>query len=122
MLTQLSILRRQVSPGRLVPELRPVASYRAGPWFVVGSLGLSTVSGPSGRASLSPQGRINYTLPGGLELGFEHYAELGRVPQHQSFLTLGAPVGPVEVNLGLGRGLTAGSEPWVARLRVEVEF
>ena len=42
--------------------------------------------------------------------------------QHQTFLTIGMPVGRVGVSFGVGRGLTVGSEPWVTRLRLEVGF
>ena len=127
-LTQLSLVSRRISPGRVVPELRPIASWRAGPWMLVGSLGLSGVTGPRGATALSPQARVNYTLPSGLELGIEHYAEIGRIErpggrgQQQSFVTIGMPVGWADVNFGIGRGLTAGSEPWVTRLRLEVGF
>ena len=127
-LTQLSLVSRRISPGRVVPELRPIASWRAGPWAVVGSLGLSGVTGPRGATALSPQARVNYTLGSGLEMGVEHYADLGRLDrfggrgQHQTFLTIGMPVGRVGVNVGVGRGWTVKSEPWVARLRVEVGF
>ena len=127
-LTQLSLVSRRISPGRVVPELRPIASWRAGPWAVVGSLGLSGVTGPRGATALSPQARVNYIMGSGLELGIEHYADLGRLErvggrgQHQTFVTIGMPVGQVGVTVGVGRGWTVVSEPWVARLRLEVGF
>lgn len=130
LLTQLSLLSRRVATGATTMELRPVATWRAGPWFLVGGLGFSGISGPGARSLLSPQARVNYTMASGLELGLEHYADLGRIERphaasrqaHQSFVTIGMPLGRVEVNVGLGRGLTAASEPWVARLRLGVAF
>jgi hypothetical protein len=73
---------------------------------------------------------VNYTLPSHVELGIEHYADLGRIEQpnaltrqaHQSFLTIGMPVGRVEVSVGLGHGWTRSSELWVSRLRLGIEF
>ena len=65
-----------------------------------------------------------------IELGVEHYADLGRIEQpnaptrqaHQSFLTISMPVGRVEVSVGLGHGWTRASESWVSRLRLGSEF
>ncbi|MEI6159489.1 MAG: hypothetical protein WCP77_06635 [Roseococcus sp.] len=130
LLAQIGLLSRPASPGRVVGELRPVVTWRSGPWYVVAGMGVSAYSGPEADALLSPQGRLTYTLPSGVNFGLEHYADLGAVGRlgsparqtHQAFATLGAPLGPVEVNFGIGRGLTAASEPWVARLRLGVEF
>lgn len=130
LLGQVGLISRPASPGRVVGELRPVVTWRGGPWYVVAGMGVSAFSGPDAQALLSPQGRVTYTLPRGLEIGLEHYTDLGQVSRphaparqtHQLFLTAGMPLGPVEVNFGIGRGLTAASEPWVARLRLGVEF
>ena len=129
-LSQISLLTRRISPETLQIETRPVVTWRAGRWFLVGGVGFTAASGPGLHSVLSPQARVNYTLPSHVELGIEHYADLGRIEQpnaltrqaHQSFLTIGMPVGRVEVSVGLGHGWTRSSELWVSRLRLGIEF
>jgi len=63
-------------------------------------------------------------------MGVEHDAEPGQIEQpdtvthqpHQSFLTIGMPVGRVEVRVGLGHGWNEASKSWVSRLRLGIEF
>ncbi len=129
-LSQISLLSRRISPEALLIETRPVVTWQSGPWMLVGGVGFTAASGPGLHSLLSPQARVNYTLPSRVELGVEHYADLGRIERlsnatrqaHQTFVTIGMPVGRVEVNFGLGHGWTGASDAWVSRLRLGVEF
>jgi hypothetical protein len=80
---------------------------------------------------LEPRARLAYALGGENTVGLEYYSVLGPVSgfdarsdqRHQLFATgrTEFPTG-LEAVLGIGRGLTTASDPWVVTTRLEMKF
>jgi hypothetical protein len=78
-----------------------------------------------------PRAQLAYALGDEGSVGFEYYSVLGPVSRldspsrqrHQIFATGKTEISSgVEAGLGIGRGLTRNSDPWVITTRLELEF
>lgn len=126
-----TILSRRFQPMTFGWELRPLATWQGGQWSFRGTLGFTGgFGGRYGEAVLSPSVALGRQVTERLALVMEHYAELGPVRRpeslphqaQQSFLVAQVDLGVATVQLGMGRGLTAASDPWVAKLRLSAAF
>ncbi len=119
---ELSALSRRFQPMTFGWEVRPLAQWRHGPWTLHLTFGFTGGIG-RGQTLLAPAASLYRAVTEMLALGLEHYAELGTAarPQpparqaHQLFVVGQAALGPVMLNLGLGRGLTDASDRWVVK-------
>ncbi|CAM3936847.1 hypothetical protein [Roseateles saccharophilus] len=110
-------------------ELRPILGWRTGNWHAVLNPGLqATVSGPEREVDFEPSAKLAYRLRPDLHLGLEYFAEAGPLshllPSGQrrelGLITLDAKAGPLELTLGLGKGLTSASDRRVGKLLVSL--
>jgi hypothetical protein len=123
---ELSYLPESYDRDRWGSEVRPIAAWYDADWlFVINPiLGQSLAgSGASDGPSLEPAAKVARTL-GPLAVGFEYYATLGplasplplRQEEHYVYETLDLlGVERIEVNFGIGEGLTPASTGLVVK-------
>jgi hypothetical protein len=118
------------SPTLFAMEIRPMIGWRNPQWeFIVNPI-VDIGFGQSGDVDFLPAVRLARTITGDLQLGVEYYSDLGRpgaflpVEQqaHQVFAVADFKVGVIDVDLGLGYGLTEGSDRWVAKTILSYAF
>jgi hypothetical protein len=113
-------------------ELRPILAYARGRWFVAVNPILGwTLSGPASAApELEPCAKLRLDTGRHVGLGVEYYAGLGRVDdlqplarqEHFVYLVGDLLDGPIELNLGVGHGLTEASDAWTIKVIVGRTF
>ncbi len=123
---------REVEEDQWANEFRPILGWSDGRLLVaVNPIFGYALSGPNRfRIELEPAAKVAVNTQRGFALGVEYYADLGfasdvRPLSAQEHLLLGvldlvepagAPPSPWEVNVGVGAGLTGGSEPrWIVK-------
>ncbi|HKE10006.1 MAG TPA: hypothetical protein VKE73_00405, partial [Myxococcota bacterium] len=83
-----------------------------------------SLSGGNGVPDFSPAAKLRWDTGLGFGVGVEYYADIGQlnaVPptseqQHYLFLVGDLLNGPMELNFGLGYGLTNASNRWVLKM------
>jgi hypothetical protein len=113
-------------------ELTPIIGYRSGNWHVIGNPGLSIASDGDDRSVLQfePSARVGYQVTPTDAIGLEYFVEAGPLrsplPRNQrndvAMLAWDTKAGKSLINLGVGRGTTAVSPRWLAKLNVDIEF
>jgi hypothetical protein len=113
-------------------EVRPIFAYGRDRWFVAVNpiLSWELTGDASWAPSFEPCAKLRYAASPHVGLGFEYYAGLGRISellpwkQQEHFLYLAGDLldGPVELNVGVGRGLTAASDEWIVKAIVGKAF
>jgi len=118
---ELDYMRRQADPNPLSLELRPIIETHFRKFTLIGNFAFEKpFQGPGTHQGfqLSPSGQISYELFRWLEPAVEYYGDMGAlehlpsVQSQQHFIVpaLNLPlVSHLEVNLGVGIGLTRGS-------------
>jgi hypothetical protein len=116
-------------------ELRPIAAWENHRWlFAVNPIVDVSLRGEGWRAgpTFQPAAKAAYKWEGSLGVGFEYYANLGafgdgfaalRDQEHYIYEVIDLlAIEGVEVNAGLGEGLTPGSQSVVAKIILGYEF
>jgi hypothetical protein len=118
------------SQTRFGIEVRPILGVRNSDWeFVVNpivDLGL----GDKGQADFGPAVRLARKLGEDFFIGLEHYSDLGEIghflplreQQHTLFAVTDFKLGKLDINLGIGYGLTPGSDRLVAKTIIGYAF
>jgi hypothetical protein len=118
---ELAYMRRQAEENPLSLELRPILETRWGKWWLVGDFALEKpLSGPGSHTgwALSPSGLLSYELLPWLTPALEYYGDLGALRhfpacQHQQHFLVPTLIldllPPLEINFGVGVGLTQAS-------------
>jgi hypothetical protein len=111
-------------------ELRPIVAQDLGRFGVVVNP-IVDVSLTSGAATFEPAAEVVFTWPQLASVGLEYYADLGDVtgfsrPRDQKHYLFEVAnllrVRRFELNVGVGEGLTATSNPFVAKLILGYQF
>src|SRR5215470_16288437 len=111
------------SETRFAMEIRPIIGWRNPQWeFIVNPI-VDLGFGSRGDIDFMPAVRLARTLSKDLALGVEYYTDLGRpgsfLPSqqqaHQLFGVVDFKIGDVDVDFGLGYGLTPGSDRFMAK-------
>lgn len=113
-------------------ELKGIYGFRTGPWTVGfnANFDWSLHGSPNTPVGLEITSKVSYDLNEKLAVGFESYNELGPVRHlgnlNQQGQTLygvvDAQLGKVDLNLGLGRGLTPATDRWVLKFIVGLQY
>lgn len=112
-------------------ELKGIVGYRRGRWLLALNPNLdSSLSKGGGPMTLQVDGKVAYGVTDKTQLGFETYNELGplRKPQalNKNSKTLYAVVdtelGGLDLNAGIGRGVTPDADRWVGKAIVGMHF
>jgi len=118
------------SQTRFAMEIRPIIGWRNPQWeFIINpifDLGFGTL----GDVNFVPAARLARKLGEDLFLGVEYYSDLGRPGSfpsfeqqaHQLFAVVDFKVGVVDVDFGIGYGLTEGSDRWIAKTILTYAF
>ncbi|MDH7500750.1 MAG: hypothetical protein QHH30_10275, partial [candidate division NC10 bacterium] len=85
---ELGCVSKRLEEGRWNMELRPILGFRSSTWLISFNpiLGWALSGGESsGWPTLEPAIKVEYGIGGGIGIGFEHYADLGRIDHLQPF-------------------------------------
>ncbi|MDB5373048.1 MAG: hypothetical protein JWP04_1690 [Belnapia sp.] len=104
-------------------EFRPILGIHRGRWELATNPILGLGIGGHAATAFLPANRISYAVRADLGFGVETYSDLGspgRFPSahkqaHQVFAVTDFRLGVVDVNFGLGRGLTGASDRWAVK-------
>ena len=111
------------SQSRFALEIRPIIGVRNTEWeFIVNPI-VDTSFGKHGETDLAPAARLARKLAPDTYLGLEYYSDLGEIgnfpkladQQHTLFLVTDFKLGVLDVDFGVGYGLTAASDRWVVK-------
>jgi hypothetical protein len=118
------------SQTRWAMEIRPIIGWRNPQWeFIVNPI-FDIGFGQYGDVDFVPATRLGRKFGEDLTFALEYYADLGRPgafpnPEqqaHQLFAVVDFKVGVVDVDFGLGYGLTSGSDRFVAKTILSYAF
>ncbi len=115
---------------RYALEIRPIVGVRNKEWeFIVNPI-VDLGIGRLGEATFAPAARLARNLGQDRFIGIEYYADLGRIgnflplseQSHQLFAVTDFKLEPFDVELGIGYGLTSGSDRLVTKVIVGYAF
>lgn len=123
----------RVSPQPWGTELKGIYGYRWSRWLFAANLNLDwTGKAPfAGPVSLDVDTKLAYQTDAGYQIGFESYNELGEASHlghlSQDSETLYAVIDTdlgkrMDLNAGIGRGLTTASDHWVVKFILGFHF
>ena len=123
---------KRVTESATNVELRPIVGWRGGKWLIAFNPIVDVaLSGNGGREpAFAPAFKIARTVSEGLQFGIETYSDLGPLHHSPSFnqqdhilyAVADLQKGAVDLNFGIGRGVTSASEKWVAKMIVGIPF
>ena len=108
---------------RFAMEIRPIIGIRNSDYeFIVNPI-IDTSFGKYGETDFAPAWRLARKFGDDLYAGFEYYSDFGKIgdfksfdeQQHTLFAVTDFKLGPVDVNFGVGYGLTPSSDRWVIK-------
>lgn len=111
-------------------EIRPIVGVRNAEWeFIVNPI-VDVGFGSTGESDFAPAVRLARNLGNDLFVGAEYYADFGKIgdflptqqQSHQLFAVTDFKAGVVDMELGLGYGLTPGSDRLVAKAIIGYAF
>ncbi len=127
---ELSYSTPEFSQTRFGIEVRPIVGVRNSDWqFIVNPI-VDIGLGDKGQAEFAPAARLARKLGEDFFVGIEHYSELGEIghflplreQQHTLFAVTDFKLGKFDINLGIGCGLTPGSDRLVAKTIIGYAF
>jgi hypothetical protein len=113
-------------------EFRPIIAYWHGRWFAAVNpiIGWALSGETHAAPELEPCAKVRFDTGYHFAVGVEYYAGLGRLneilpfQQQEHFVYLVGDLldGPIELNVGVGRGLTDASNEWTIKMIVGKVF
>lgn len=128
---ELARTERAGTPGFWSAGFTPILGYRIGRWHLVGNPAVEkAISGSARAANWQPAAKISYHAFERNYFGVEYYVEAGplrqRLPGNEQsrvlYFVWDGKAGTSDINLGIGRGLTDGSDRWVIKMIYEFAF
>jgi hypothetical protein len=123
---------RRVSEVPWNAQLKGIYGFRSGPWTVGfnSDLDWSLSGSPNSPVALGFDTKVAYSTGHGYQVGFESYNELGPLRQLGRLNTLSqtlyavvdTQIGKVDLNAGIGRGLTTASDRWVFKFILGLQY
>ena len=120
---EFSYMTPPFSQSRFGMEIRPIIGGRNSDWeFIVNPI-VDVSFGSHGEADFAPVARLARKLDKDLFVGLEYYGDFGEIgnflplqeQQHNIFAVTDFKLGDFDIDLGLGYGLTTGSDRWVVK-------
>lgn len=103
-------------------ELIPILAWRTGDWHFVANPGVNLpLGGPDRKPAFNPAAKAAYQAFGSSAFGLEYFRQRDEKSQLLFFAWDGKLAG-VDINLGVGRGLTGESDRWVLKTILEFPF
>jgi hypothetical protein len=118
-------------PGHYAMEVRPIIGWRNPQWeFIINPIFDFAWAGQLGGVDFAPAARLARNLGEDRFIGIEYYAGLGNMgnwesfqqQSHQLFAVTDFKIGEVDVDLGIGYGLTPASDRWMAKTIITYAF
>ena len=118
------------SQTRFALEIRPIVGVRNSDWeFIINPI-VDVGFGALGEADFLPAARLARNLGQDRFIGIEYYTDLGKIgdfpsfeeQQHQLFGVTDFKLGVFDIELGLGYGLTSGSDRLIAKAIIGYDF
>jgi hypothetical protein len=117
-------------PSRFAMEVRPIIGWRNSQWELIINPIIDFAWGQLGDVDFAPAARLARKLGEDQFIGLEYYSGLGAPgsfpsftqQSHQLFAVTDFKIGKIDVDLGIGYGLTPGSDRWVAKTILTYEF
>ena len=123
---------KRVTESNLNAELRPIIGWRNDKWLLSFNpiIGAALSGDVSREPSLAPAFKVARLVGEGVQIGFEHYADLGGIhhipafnqQDHTFYGVVDVATKSFDLNFGLGRGVTSASEKWVAKMIIGIPF
>ena len=128
--TELSWAPSRFSRSRWNAEFRPIMGFNHGPWQVLVNPIVGIGLGGKQPDAFLPATRVFYRLREDLALGVETYSDMGSVGHfgkftqqaHSVFGAVEFTLFGVDVNFGVGHGLTRVSDKWMVKSILAVSF
>lgn len=123
--TEFGYSTKRVSETYWNLELRPIIGYGSADWLVSFNPVLSTaISGTNHTPEFEPCIKLGYTVAPGYMLGIENYAGFGptnqiagpRDRENHLYLALDIAKGDLDINFGIGRGLSNTEEKTIVKM------
>ena len=111
-------------------EFRPIIGWRNKEWeFIVNPI-VDVSLGSLGEADFAPAARLARNLGNDRFIGLEYYSDLGKIgnflplseQSHQLFAVSDFKLGALDVNVGIGYGLTPGSDRLITKAIIGYAF
>ena len=127
---ELALLPVHYDRNRWGMELRPIAAYEDKNWlFAFNPIVDLALAGPDRREgpTFQPAAMAVFKVLGAASVGVEYYGDLGpfsdfapsRSQEHYVFEVVNLlAASPIEINAGIGEGLTPGSNPFIVKMIV----
>ncbi len=120
----------QFSLTRWALEIRPIIGVRNKEWELIANPIVDTSFGEAGEADFAPALRLARKLGEDRFIGLEYYADFGRIgdflplreQSHQLYAVTDFKLDKVDVELGIGRGFTPGSDGLVVKAIIGYAF
>ncbi|MEO7727762.1 MAG: hypothetical protein ABIS45_10960, partial [Burkholderiales bacterium] len=124
---------KRVTESNTNIEIRPIIGWRNDNWLLSFNpiIGAAVAGDVSREPSFSPALKIGRKVGDGVQLGFEHYAELGglhHIPafnqqEHTFYGVVDVERKGFDLNFGIGRAVTGGTaDKWVAKVIFGIPF
>ena len=121
---ELGYATRRFSETRWNMEIRPIVGWSLGDYeFIINPI-IAAGFGDKGDVVFAPAARFARKLGQDFAIGVEYYADIGPIGSflplkeqgHNIYGVVDFKVADVEVNFGVGYGLTQGSDRWMTKL------
>ncbi len=118
------------SQSRFGMEVRPILGVRNADWeFIINPI-VDLTFGQHGEADFAPAARLARKLGKDFFVGLEYYADFGEIghflplreQQHMPFAVTDFKLGKFDIDLGIGYGLTPGSDRLIAKAIIGYAF
>lgn len=118
------------APSLFNIEMRPIIGWRNKEWeFIINPI-VDFASGRYGEADFAPAVRLARKLGEDLYIGAEYYADFGKITnalplqqqQQLLFAVTDFKLGVFDIDLGMGFGLTSGSDQLIAKMIIGYAF
>jgi hypothetical protein len=128
--TELSWAPQRFSRSAWNVEFRPILGLRRGAWELVTNPIIGLGIGGHQASAFLPANRIAYAVRDDLGFGIETYSDFGSPGRfaspsnqaHQIFAVTDFRLGWLDVNFGIGRGLTPASDRWAMKAIIGFGF
>jgi hypothetical protein len=117
-------------PSRFAMEVRPIIGWRNSQWELIINPIIDFAWGQLGEVDFAPAARLARKLGEDRFIGLEYYSGLGAPgnfpsftqQSHQLYAVTDFKIGKIDVDFGIGYGLTPGSDRWIAKTNMTYEF
>ncbi len=124
---------KRVTESNMNVEVRPIIGWRSDKWLVSFNpiIGAAVSGDVSREPSFSPALKVARTVGEGVQVGFEHYADLGGIhhipafnqQEHTFYGVVDIERKGFDLNFGVGRAITGGTaDKWVAKMIIGIPF